>query len=104
MSLEYLKKHVRADDFTEDDEYLESLLEEAEAAVVGMTNRSMAELTELGDGEFPKPLRRAVLLLAGHWYNQRESVSTAGMQEVPDTLQALVRPWRKLGRDESGES
>ena len=86
VNLELLKKHVRADDFRDDDEYLQHLLEAAE------------ELQELGGGEWPKPLQQAVLLAAGHWYNQREAVSGVQMAEVPYTLTALVKPYRKLAR------
>lgn len=96
VSLALFKKHVRADDFTDDDVYLEHLLSVAEEVVVNYTNRSAEELTELGGGKFPKPLEHAVMMLAAHWYNQRESVSTAQMYEVPDSLQSLVKPYRKL--------
>lgn len=104
VSPELFKKHVRADDFADDDDYLEHLLETAEEAVVTATNRSRQELEELGDGKFPKPLVHAVMLLAGHWYNQRESVSTVQMHEVPDALQALIKPYRRLVSDAGGEN
>lgn len=96
VSLALFKKHVRADDFADDDEYLEHLLEVAETSVIIATNRTAEELCESGDGDFPKPLIQAIMMLAAHWYNQRESVSGVQMHEVPDTLQALVKPYRKL--------
>ena len=37
-----------------------------------------------------------MMMLAAHWYNQRESVSSATMSRVPDSLQALVKPYRRL--------
>ena len=40
--------------------------------------------------------QQAVLLIAGHWYNQREDVSAVQMAEVPYPLQALVNTDRKL--------
>lgn len=88
------KKHVRADDFADDDEYLTHLLETAEATVVTATNRSLEELTAAGS--LPKPLQHAVMMIAAHWYNQRESVSTSALHTVPDSLQALIKPYRKL--------
>lgn len=94
--LELLKKHVRADDFSDDDEYLSHLLETAEEFVCTATNRTAEELMEMGGGEMPNCLQQAVLLIAGHWYNQREAVSGVQMAEVPYTLQALVKPYRKL--------
>lgn len=100
VELELLKQHVRADDFSEDDEYLEHLLRAAEEYVTGATNRSEAELLAMGDGEhLPATLRQAVLLVAGHWYNQREAVSGVEMREVPFGLQALLKPYRKLVED-----
>ncbi len=96
VSLALFKKHVRADDFADDNEYLGHLLDTAESAVVTATNRSMDELLEMGGGEFPAPLRHAVLLIGAHWYNQRESVSNVQMHAVPDSLQSLIKPYRKL--------
>lgn len=96
VSLELLKKHVRADDFTADDEYLLHLLEAAEAYVLTRTNRSPAELEDMNGGIFPPQLEQAVLMTAGHWYNQREAVSGVQMREVPYSLEALIRPWVNL--------
>lgn len=103
VSLALFKKHVRADDFADDDVYLEHLLETAETVVVNYTNRSLSDLLESGMGQFPKPLQQAVMMVAAHWYNQRESVSGVQMHEVPDALQALVKPYRKLVSDAGRE-
>lgn len=94
-----MKKHVRADDFADDDDYLQHLLDTAVEYVRDSTNRTDEELLELGGGEWPKPLRHAVLLTAGHWYNQREAVGGVQMSEVPHTLNALIKPYRKLADD-----
>ncbi len=100
VDLALFKKHVRADDFADDDEYLEHLLATAESAVITATNRTEDELTEMGDGTMPAPIKHAILMLGAHWYNQRESVSSVQMHAVPDSLQALIKPYRKLA-DES---
>lgn len=99
MDLELLKMHVRADEFSDDDQYLQHLLDVAEGYVVNATNRTEEELVETGGGALPLMLQQAVLLVAGHWYNQREAVSTAQMQEVPYTVQALIKPFRRLAED-----
>lgn len=96
VDLVLFKKHVRADDFAEDDEYLQHLLDAAEISVITATNRTEKELIDGNAGKFPVPLIQAVMMLAAHWYNQRESVSTAQMYQVPDALQALIKPYRKL--------
>ena len=95
-SLALFKKHVRADDFADDDEYLEHLLEAAETAVITATNRSQEELEQMGGGKMPTPIKHAIMLIGAHWYNQRESVSSVQMHAVPDSLQALIKPYRKL--------
>ena len=94
--LELFKKHVRADDFSDDDEYLMGLLDTAEEHIVTGTHRTREELVEMGNGEFPKPLFHAAMMLAAHWYNQREAVSGVQMHEVPQSIQALTKPYRKL--------
>ena len=117
VDLELLKKHVNADDFTADDTYLQHLLDAAEAHVIAATNRTVAELMvpgPIGTAVLPAQLQQAVLMLAGHWYNQREAVSGVQMAEVPYalqasvygtsaiytyTLQALIKPYRKLVND-----
>lgn len=104
VSLALFKKHVRADDFADDDVYLEHLLAVAEEAVITATARTEQELIDGNDGKFPVPLTHAMMMLAGHWYNQRESVSSVQMHEVPDTLQSLIKPYRKLVSDASREN
>ena len=94
--LDLLKKHVLSDEFSDDDDYLQHLLDAAVEYVRTSTNRTEEELLELGGGEWPKPLQQAALLTAGHWYNQREAASGVQMAEVPYTFQALVKPYRKL--------
>ena len=41
VSLELFKKHVRADDFADDDVYLDHLIAAAEESVITATNRSL---------------------------------------------------------------
>ena len=96
VDLALLKQHVRADDFSGDDEYLQLLLDAAEEYVVNATHRTGDELITMGHGELPLTLQQAVLLTAAHWYNQREAVAGVQMTEVPYTLQALIKPYRKL--------
>lgn len=97
VTLALFKKHVRADEFSDDDDLLQHYLSAAEAAVIRETHRTETELTEIGGGEsVPAPIQQAVLMLAGNWYNQRESVSVAQMHEVPYSIQALIKPYRKL--------
>ena len=94
------RKHCRADAFDDETEYLRFLLEAAEEAIVNATNRSAAELVEMGGGEFPRSLRIAVYSLGAHWYNQREGVAAVQMHEVPATFNACVKPFQRLCKPE----
>lgn len=96
VPLTLLKKHVRADDFEEDDDLLAHYLEAAEETVVGATHRSLEELKEMGGGNLPMRLQQAILLTAAHWYANREGVAAVQMQEVPMGFAALVKPFRRL--------
>ncbi len=104
VDLTLFKQHVRADDFASDDAVLQFYLDAAVEAVITATNRTEAELLTMSDdgATLPKPLQQAVMMLAAHWYNQREAVSGTQMHEVPASLMALVKPFRKLA-DDSGE-
>lgn len=94
------KAHVCADDLSADDALLAEYLAAATAKVVQDTCRTEAELLAEGDGKLPAPLKQAVLLLGGHWYNQREAVAGVQMHSVPLAYDALVRPYRRLSRRE----
>ena len=41
-------------------------------------------------------LKHAILLLVGHWYSVRESVSDKVMAEVPLSVDALIYPYRTI--------
>lgn len=45
----------------------------------------------------PAPLRQAMLILVGHWYENRELALTTGAMasEIPFTVRALMAPWRR---------
>lgn len=96
LSLDLFKKHVNADDFSGDDELLRHYLDTATEAIITETNRTDENLTDIGGGRWPLALVQAAMLLAGHWYNQREDVSAVQMHEIPCGVQALVKPYVRL--------
>lgn len=96
VSLELLKKQVRADDFEGDDIYLEHLLQVAESQVESMTGYSAEELACIPDWDYPAELKQAILLRAASMYAYREDVDTASLSEVPNSTKALVKPWQKM--------
>lgn len=42
----------------------------------------------------PQPIRQAILLTVGHWYESRVSVSEVAMKEVPMTADALISNYK----------
>lgn len=98
-TVDLLKKHVRADDFTDDDELLEAYLEVAEEYVIGRTNQAAEDL--LTDGELPKMLQQAVYLYAGHLFANREAVAAGTFTPVPYTIESLIKPYVVLVADTS---
>ena len=94
MTLEQIKRHLNIDDeFTEDDEYIMSLYEVAVDLVQRHIDMTFDELTAK-DGEVPKPLLHAVLLMIGNFYANRESVTYASVSEVPMSAQYILRMYR----------
>lgn len=90
IDLESLKRQCRVD-FPEDDLLLATLGATAEAEVVRITGRTEAELTEMGEGAMPLPLRQAMLIRAAQFYRDAEGT------EKPNALfESLIRPFRKL--------
>lgn len=80
-----------------DDAYLQTLLDAAEEWVCLSTHR---ELTELCDAHGLKPsVRHAVLMLAAHWYAQREAAVGGTMSPAPYGVSALLAPFRRLSKN-----
>lgn len=46
------------------------------------------------EGSVPQPLVQAMLLLIGHWFSMRSSVSEVPLQEAPLAVTSLCRPFR----------
>lgn len=45
----------------------------------------------------PQPIRQAILLLVGHWYENREAVTVGAVaREVPFAVEALLWPYRVM--------
>jgi uncharacterized phiE125 gp8 family phage protein len=44
----------------------------------------------------PDSIRLAVMMLAGHWYENRETVGDTSMKEIPFAVDALIGQWREI--------
>ncbi len=93
--LRLLKASARVD-YDDEDEYLRSLLETAEASIVQRTNRDISELSDETGRLKYKQLQQAVCFLAKEWY-ENGGVSSPGTMNAPlYGVEYLVRPFIKL--------
>ena len=84
IELSQIKKHLNIDsDFTDDDSYLSSLGDVAEAAVEKHINQKLSRVVEENGGDLPAPLLHAMLLFIGNMYLNREAVSFTNVTEIP---------------------
>lgn len=91
LTLERIKRHINIDaDFTEDDNYLISLAEVAEATVQRHIDSNLSELCEETGGALPAPLLHAMLLFIGDMYLNRESVAFSNATEIPFSYDYLL--------------
>lgn len=96
-----LKKHLNIDEsFIDDDEYIKALCLAAENAVENHLQRPLSEITN-ERGKLPPAVKHAILLLVGHFYANRESVSFASASEIPLAYQYLLQPYKSYAFDVS---
>ena len=96
-----LKKHLNIDEsWVEDDEYIKALCLAAEQAVENHLQRPLSEIVD-EHGRLPAAVKHAILLLVGHFYSNRESVSFASASEIPLAYQYLLQPYKSYAFDTS---
>lgn len=94
IQLDLAKKHLNIEeDFTEDDEYILSLIEVAESAVRVHVNEDFASIAEKNGGCLPPPILQAALLMIGNMYQNREPIGTKN-QALPYNYQYLIDLYR----------
>lgn len=96
VKLELLKAQTRTTTLDRDDEYLQVLLDTAEAQVIGLTGWSAEDWAKVPDEAFPLELQQAILMRAASLYAYREDVDNASLAALPYGLMALVKPWQKM--------
>ncbi|HBU6573868.1 TPA: phage gp6-like head-tail connector protein [Citrobacter amalonaticus] len=106
IDLDVVKQHCRIDsDFTGDDALLNLYTGAAARHVQTWTRRTLYEnenspgYAEDEDSILPDDdVKAAMLLLIGHWYANRETVSVGQtVAEVPFAVEALLQPYRIYG-------
>lgn len=96
-----LKKHLNLDEqYLEDDELLKAY---EMAAVQAVENHIARPLSEIVDehGKLPPSVKHAILLLVGHFYANRESVSFASASVIPLAYEYLLQPYKSYAFDTS---
>lgn len=97
ITLDKAKKHLNVEtDFTEDDEYINSLIDVAEAKVAAeLCLKSIDDLSTVGGGEvIPPPLEQAILLTIGLYYNNREEVTVSQTHPLAQGALHLIQLYR----------
>lgn len=111
VSLSELKAQMR-EDWDGEDNLITLYGCAAEDAVIQGTRRTLEELKRIGYAEstgmladddeavssewFPFRLKLAVLMLASHWFRNREPVASVSQNAVPYTIDFFIKPYRKL--------
>lgn len=88
VSVDELKGHLRIQQ-NEEDSLMESLLLQAQAAANDFCR------TEY-DTEAPEPVRLAVLLMASHFYENRDNSDKAAFMTMQMAFHALLYPHRVI--------
>lgn len=90
ITLDEAKKHLNIDkSFTDDDQYITSLIKVAEDAVSKNMDVALSEMTE-SDGKLSPSVIQSILLLIGNLYNSREAATYSTVSEVPYAFKYLV--------------
>lgn len=105
IDLSVIRSHCRIDDdFTGDDSLLEIYSGAARRYVEKWTRRTLYKTNaEQGFAEdcdrllLDDDIRAAMLLLIGHWYTHRETVTDGQAVEVPFAVEALLQPHKIYG-------
>ncbi len=90
ISITDAKKHLNIDDdFTEDDEYIVSLIAASEDAVAKRLNLKDLSVMLTDQGYLSESVKHAILFLIGNWYANREPVAYGNAVKVPYALEFL---------------
>ena len=101
ITLDEAKKHLNVEsDFTEDDSYITSLIEVAEAKVAAeLCLKSTDDLKTLRGGEvIPPPIKQAIMLTIGLYYNNREEVTVSQTHPLAQGALHLIQLYRDYSK------
>ena len=92
LTLTQAKQHLNLDvDFIDDDDYITSLMQVAEASVELHINQKLIDVVAVNGEVLPLPLMQAMLLMVGNLYANREIVSfSMKTLEIPFNYRYLL--------------
>ena len=98
--METVKRHLNVEqDFTDDDKLIEAYADAAEARVAKELCTTVSGLADIGGvGELPEPLRQAILLITGQYYNYREEVTDAQTRPLEQGAWHLMQLYRDYSK------
>lgn len=95
VDLQIVKRHLNIEEvFTEDDEYINELIDAAETVVSKDICIELKTLVDEESKKIPAPLRQCILLMVGQFYENRDPVAFAQSSEVPLSYSYLVSLYR----------
>lgn len=90
LNLKRAKDHLNIEnEFTDDDEYIQSLINVSYDVVNKHINNSIEDVVN-ENGDIPTPLEHAMLLMIGNLYQNREIASFANATRLPYNYEYLL--------------
>lgn len=91
LTLDEIKKQCVIDaDFDDDNEYLESLGDTAEAVVEQQINMLLSHVVSENAGQLPAPLKHAMKMIVEYLYNNRGSDES----QIPEAYYYMCKLYR----------
>lgn len=97
-TLDMAKRHLNIEDaFTDDDCYIEALIDVAEEKVAAELCTDVESMASIGKDEgIPKPLIQAILLTIGAYYTNREDITTVQTKPLEQGVKYLTQLYRNF--------
>lgn len=92
VTLEELKQHLNVD-FDHDDTYISGLIEPIQLAIESYLNRPLSELET--DNKIDRRIWHAIRILVANYYANREDITFASANVIPNHIALLLQPLKK---------
>ncbi|EEQ0025421.1 phage gp6-like head-tail connector protein [Salmonella enterica] len=100
ITIDEMRKQCRIDDTEDDDQLIGVYLPAALRAVENSINRKLYDDEVPADDDtglvIQADIKLGVLMLVGHFYENRESTVAGSVTELPQALDLLIGPWRLI--------